>query len=224
MQLATEKSQPTCQVLPPNFPGYRPYCPYTLPSADGAWAAPDPARAARLVTASGTAGALVTLWVDSEFVHNTRIGHYLERLLKSLGYNPQLRESFKGTPRNYFVALERGVMTHRRGPRVAFAGWGADYPAASGFIRELFSCRSNFNYSRFCDSALERKIRRAVELEQSDRLGANRLWAQLDREITDRALWVPLANGYREDLVSKRVRNYEYNPQSGALLSQLWVR
>ena len=115
-------------------------------------------------------------------------------------------------------------MTHRRGPRVAFAGWGADYPAASGFIRELFSCRSNFNYSRFCDSALERKIRRAVELEQSDRLGANRLWAQLDREITDRALWVPLANGYREDLVSKRVRNYEYNPQSGALLSQLWVR
>src|SRR5438128_9491425 len=21
--------QPTCQVLPPNFPGYRPYCPYT---------------------------------------------------------------------------------------------------------------------------------------------------------------------------------------------------
>jgi peptide/nickel transport system substrate-binding protein len=115
-------------------------------------------------------------------------------------------------------------MSRDRGPRVAFAAWSADYPAASSFIRDLFACGSKFNYSRFCDQALEQKISRAVELEQTDPFGANHLWAQLDRQITDRALWVPLFNGYRADLVSKRVGNYQYNPQTGALLSQLWVR
>jgi YVTN family beta-propeller protein len=223
-QFATAGSQPTCQVLPPNFPGFRRYCPYTLDvRADGAWRAPDWAKATRLVTASGTAGASVKLWVDRDFA-GPRVGHYLKRLLERLGYRAKLRESFKGTPRNYFLALERGVMSHRRGPQVAYGAWVPDYPAASSVIRELFSCRSKFNYSRYCDPALERRISRAAKLEQTDRVGANRLWAGLDREITDTALWVPLLNGYQADLISKRVRNYQYNPQSGALLSQLWVR
>ena len=222
-QLATEGSRPTCQVLPPNFPGFRRYCPYTLPSTGGVWTAPDPARAAQLVAASGTAGAPVTLWVDRDFA-GIRVGRYLKRLLEHLGYRTRLHDSFKGTPRTYFVALERGVMAHRGGPRVAFAAWTPDYPAASSFIQELLSCRSKFNYGRFCDHALERRISRAAELEQTDRARANRLWARIDREITDRALWVPLFNGYQADLVSKRVGNYQYNPMHGALLSQLWVR
>ena len=67
-------------------------------------------------------------------------------------------------------------------------------------------------------------LRRAVKLEQTDPLGANRLWAELDRKITDKALWVPLYNGYEANLVSKRVGHYQYNPQYGALFSQLWVR
>jgi peptide/nickel transport system substrate-binding protein len=40
-------AQATCQILPPNFPGYRPYRPF---------ARPDPARARQLVAASGTKG------------------------------------------------------------------------------------------------------------------------------------------------------------------------
>jgi peptide/nickel transport system substrate-binding protein len=31
----------TCQFLPPNFPGYRPYCPYTLDPHDGGYHGPD---------------------------------------------------------------------------------------------------------------------------------------------------------------------------------------
>jgi YVTN family beta-propeller protein len=229
LQLTTKEGllgRPTCQVLPPNFPGYRRYCPYTLdPSTSGgAWTAPDRDKAERLVSASRTAGTPVTLWVDSEFVGSIRVGRYLKRLLKELGYRPQLDESFEGTPRNYFKLLEGGAMSRPGGPQVAYAGWSADFPAASNFIEELFSCRSKLNYSRYCDPALERRISRAVQIEQSDRAGANALWAQLDREITDRALVVPLFNGYGADLVSKRVRNYQYNPRYGALLSQLWVQ
>ena len=53
---------------------------------------------------------------------------------------------------------------------------------------------------------------------------ATRLWTKLDREITNKALWVPLYNTLGADLVSKRVGNYQHNPVTGALLSQLWVR
>ena len=42
-------ARPTCQVLPPSLPEYRPYCPFTLhPSGAGTWSAPDLAKARRL--------------------------------------------------------------------------------------------------------------------------------------------------------------------------------
>ena len=44
--LLGQDSQPSCQMLPPYIPGYRPYCPYTLdPSPAGVWHAPDLAKA-----------------------------------------------------------------------------------------------------------------------------------------------------------------------------------
>src|SRR5206468_10987754 len=54
------EAQITCQVLPPNTPGYQPYCPYTInPNPGGTWSGPDLATARDLVTASGAAGAKV---------------------------------------------------------------------------------------------------------------------------------------------------------------------
>ena len=52
----------TCQMLPPDFPGYQPYCPYTAGAGDGAWHGPDMAKARRLVRESGTTNAPVTVW------------------------------------------------------------------------------------------------------------------------------------------------------------------
>jgi peptide/nickel transport system substrate-binding protein len=237
-----DANRPTCQVLPPNFPAYRRYCPYTRPSADGAWTAPDSTRAAGLVAASGTRRAPVTLWVPREPA-GIGLGRYLEGLLSSLGYRVHLRSSFKAlldrrteepcsTPTSrcrwtesvgaYFGAVDK--RTPGNAPQILWSGWAADYPGASDFIRALFSCGSKDKVTRSCDRTLDRPIRRALQLQQTDVAGANRLWTQLDHAITDKALWVPLYNVYGADLVSKRVGNYRYNPREGALLSQLWVR
>src|SRR5262249_61656121 len=54
-------SAPTCQVLPPHFPGYTAYCPWTRKPPDGRWHGPDIARARALIRASGTAGATVNI-------------------------------------------------------------------------------------------------------------------------------------------------------------------
>ena len=53
---------------------------------------------------------------------------------------------------------------------------------------------------------------------------ANRLWARLDRELVDRAAWLPLVTPKTTDFVSKRVGNYQYHPLWGVLLDQLWVK
>ena len=103
-------------------------------------------------------------------------------------------------------------------------GWTPTYPSAENFIRPLFTCGSDGNFGDFCDRRFDRKIGRALEVQSHDPAAANELWAQLDHEITDRAALLPLYNIYGADLISKHVGNYQYNPQYGALLSQMWVR
>jgi peptide/nickel transport system substrate-binding protein len=214
---AGELRRPTCQVLPPSFPGYRQYCPYTLdPVEGGAWSAPNVSKALQLVKASRTAGTRVTLWFPRPV--GARLGRYIVRVLNSLGYRANVR--FFPDVTAYFGILVRA----KRPPQIAFSAWAADYPAASNFIEELFGCSAPFNLGRFCDPALDRGIHRALRLQRSDPAGANALWAELDRRLIDQAAAVPLFNLYGADFVSKRVGNYQYNPAIGVLLDQLWVR
>ena len=109
-------------------------------------------------------------------------------------------------------------------PNLGWSGWLPNFPTAADFLVPLFSCGSEANFGHFCDRRLERKMDRALNLQQRDPAAANRLWAEVDGELTDKAAWLPLYNRYGADLVSKRVGNYQYNPQFGALLSQMWVR
>jgi peptide/nickel transport system substrate-binding protein len=57
----------TCQLLPPNFPGYRPYCPFTSEPnpRTGEWNGPDLQQATDLVEQSGTSGAPVEVWAST---------------------------------------------------------------------------------------------------------------------------------------------------------------
>ena len=52
---------------------------------------------------------------------------------------------------------------------------------------------------------------------------ADRLWAAAERRLATSAPAVPLYNPGYVDIVSSRVGDYEYNPQWGVLLDQLWV-
>ena len=54
--------RPTCQILPPNFQGYEPFCPYTLEPDSGVWSAPDLDRARALISDAGAGGTKVTIW------------------------------------------------------------------------------------------------------------------------------------------------------------------
>jgi YVTN family beta-propeller protein len=203
--------EPTCQVLPPNFVGYVRYCLYE----------PDFARAKRLVAASGTAGQTVTVWTGSPGVPETA---YLVSVLRSLGYKARL----KVFPSDgYIAALLKEGRQSQTGP----SGWYADFPAPSQFFEPLFTCASSreplsveWNASAFCDPRIDREISRASALQLSDPQAAASLWSEIDRDVMRQAPIIPVGNGWAADLVSRRVGNYQYNPQWGVLLDQLWVR
>ena len=210
--------EPTCQILPPDFPGFRRYCPYTLrPAAGGEWKGPDLDRAHRLVAASGTEGAAVTVWVPD---NHRGEAPFAAALFRSLGY----RTRIKRVRNDVYYDPVRGPLNPRLRAQAGLFSWFADYPAASNYILTFFSCRAPSNWSDFCDPAIERSIRRALALQNSDPYLANQLWARIDRAIVDAAPVVPLVTLKQSDIVSRRVRNYQDNPQWGVLLDQLWVR
>ena len=67
-------ASPSCQVLPPGFPGHKDYCPYTK-NPGTKWSAPDVAKAKQLVKESGTLGQKVTVVVPDDEV-NKAMGVY----------------------------------------------------------------------------------------------------------------------------------------------------
>lgn len=202
---------PTCQILPPNFPGYRPYCPYTTsPRADGSWSGPDLATARRLVSASGTGGAAVSLWAFPGR-RGQAIGRYFVQVLRQLGYRAVLREP---------PATDE---TYRRGAS-STSLWGADFPTASNFFIPVLTCKAGYNPAQYCNPRVDALVRRAQLSQAADPGHANRLWAQVDRTVVDDAPWVPTISERETTLVSGRVGNYQDNPILGPLPDQMWVR
>jgi YVTN family beta-propeller protein len=204
----------TCQILPPHFPGYRPYCPYGK--------APDLAKARALVAHSGTRGMKITYWSWGGL---GSLGPYAVKLLRSLGYRVSMK-TIAGT--NYFpIAYDS-----RNKAQIGTYEWITDYPTASGFFSAIFTCGSfvpnspaNENASEFCDPSIDRQIARASSQQATNPDAARGLWERIDRKTVDQAPWVPLVNPKVVDVLSKRVGNYQYNPSGvGMLIDQLWVR
>jgi peptide/nickel transport system substrate-binding protein len=204
---------PTCQLLPPGLPGYRPYCPYTRhPGTDGRWRAPDLARARALVAASGTRGGHVTLYGQiGGGPACTTVMRYTARLLRDLGYRTQA----------HIVPQSSYFRTHWSAVQIACIG--VEDVESAGFF-SMFRCSSPGDNGWFCDPRLDTDVQRARTLEGTDPRAANALFRTLDREVTDRAVFLPLVNQHFYDFVSARVRNWVDDPQFGLVVDQVSLR
>jgi peptide/nickel transport system substrate-binding protein len=214
---------PTCQVLPPGFPGYSPYCPWTK-DGEAPWSAPDLARAGQLVAESGTKGDRVDIVVANDRVQKA-IGQYILVVLFKLGYDPRLKSLPDGVQAAY-------VQNSRNHVEVGLSQWHQDFPAPSDLLEGRLSCDSfvpdsdaSPNISGFCDrTTVQPLMRRAVTLGLTRPRAADRLWRQVDRRVVDLAVWLPLFNPKQVDLVSRRVSHYRWSPQLHLIPSLLWVR
>ena len=207
-------AQPTCQVLPPDFPGYEPYCPYTQdPRADGVWSRPDLDEAKRLVARSGTAGAAVVVRTWPEFAEEAR---HVAQTLRQLGYRASARTS---SPEEW---LADAYGPGERNPvQIGLSAWVIDYPAPSTFFEQL-RCGSA-DPARFCDPAIDRQMDAALALQNMDPAAADKKWTAIDRALTDRAAWIGYATPRKATFLGSRVGNFQFHPVWWVMLDQLWV-
>jgi peptide/nickel transport system substrate-binding protein len=216
------QAAPTCQMFPADFPGHQSYCPYTTGTQDEAWHAPDMVKALRLARDSRTTNVPVTVWTFNDF-SDKAASSYVVRLLQDLGYRAKLHTVSIG--RFYTV-----IGNSRTKIQMGFGGgWGPDFPAPSTFFGPLLSCHSAYtpatnNWAEFCDPHVDKLASEARAAQLTDPAAARRLWAQVDRIVTDQAPYVPVYDETSAGFVSSRVGNYQASPEYGPLLDQMWVR
>ena len=214
---------PTCQVLPPEFPGYKPYCPYTTSPGSGKWTGPDMAKAKQLVKASGTAGATVKVNSDNDPTDRA-YAVYFRDLLNSLGYKAKLQILASSIQYPY-------VQNSKHKVEMAFSDWFADYPGPSDFLDILLGCDSfhpnsnaSPNIAEFCNRSIQSQMTRSLAQAATAPAAANRSWAKVDQTMTDQAPWVSMFNPKYLDFVSKRVKNYQFSPQWYFLIDQASIK
>jgi len=215
---------PTCQVLPPNFPSYTPYCPYTTGTNHTKWTGPDLAKAKQLVQQSHTAGMKVV--VDST---NDQVGKALaEQMvsdLNSIGYKASTQLLAAGIQYPFIQNSSNSSKWN-----VGYSAWYQDYPAASDFLNVLLGCGTihpnsdaSPNIAAFCDQAIQSKINQAETEGATNPSGAAALWTQVDHMDTDAAPWVDMYNPKQIDVLSHNVHGYSWSPQWYILIDRLWL-
>ncbi len=216
---------PQCQILPPNFPGYASYCPYTAGSDHTKWTGPDLAKARQLVQQSGTAGMKVVVNSTTDESGKALAAQMVSDLNK-IGYKAS---SQLLTASIQYPFTQNSNNLHKW--NVAWSAWYQDYPAPSDFLNVLLGCGSihpgsdaSPNIAEFCSQPIQAQMSQAEQLSQANPTAANKLWAKVDHEVTDLAPWVDLYNPKQIDFLSKRVHGYQWNPQWYILIDQLWLK
>jgi peptide/nickel transport system substrate-binding protein len=214
---------PTCQILPPSFPGYQAYCPYTKNPGSGKWTAPDMAKAQQLINASGTKGATVKVNTDTIDVDKA-YGLYFVGLLNKLGYKAQLQALSPDIQYPYCQNSKNKI-------QFCYSSWYQDYPAASDFLNILLGCSSfvpnsnaSPNIAEFCNQPIQAQMNAALQQGITDPSGANTKWAAVDKAVTDQAPWVSMFNPRYLNFVSKRVKGFQFSPQWYFLIDQASVK
>ena len=184
----------TCQVTPPNIPGYVPYCPSRSPPM---WSGRGPGRTRR--SRERSSGA------------QERAGHTWwwrrQRVSRLLGSRWRRRSTTWATKRSSRIRCELGCEC--LGPRPDAARcrclvhhMGCHLRIRRGVLRTSarLSCRRrerrlSYNLSNFCDPEVDQRVKRALDLQETDRYRAaqlSRLWTAVS---VDMAPLIPYATG-----------------------------
>jgi peptide/nickel transport system substrate-binding protein len=215
---------PTCQVLPPNFPSYAAYCPYTSGSSHTKWTGPDLAKAKQLVQQSHTAGMKVVVNSSNDQVGKA-LAEQMVSDLNSIGY--------KASTQLLAASIQYPFVQNSSNSgkwNVAYSAWYQDYPAASDFLNVLLGCGTihpnsdaSPNIAAFCDQAVQSKINQAETEGATNPSGAAALWTQVDHMDTNAAPWVDMYNPKQIDVLSHNVHGYSWSPQWYILIDRLWL-
>jgi peptide/nickel transport system substrate-binding protein len=215
---------PACQILPPNFPSYTAYCPYTTGSQT-TWSGANLAKAKQLVKASGTLGEKVVVNSSNDQV-GKELALQMAADLNSIGYKATTQLLNAGVQYTFVQNSSNASKWN-----VGWSAWYQDYPAPSDFLNVLLGCGSihpksdaSPNIAEFCSKSIQAQMTQAESVAATNPTQAAALWTQVDHEMTQQAPWVDLYNPKQIDFLSKNVHGYSWSPQWYILIDQLWLK
>ena len=167
---------PTCQILPPDFPGYEAYCPYTTNPGDGKWHGPDMAKAQQLIAESGTKGQKVAVICTPDEASKA-VCLYFVSLLKQLGYDSSIKVLSAAVEYPY-------VQDSSNKAQISFSYWYPDYPSGADWFDVVVGCNgfhpnstASANLSEFCDPTIQKMTEKAIQTSVTDQAAANQMWS-----------------------------------------------
>ncbi|HEY7044180.1 MAG TPA: ABC transporter substrate-binding protein, partial [Nocardioidaceae bacterium] len=194
--------RPTCQLVPPNFPGYRPYCRYTLRPGP-TWTAPNVALALKLARRSPSYGKPVSVFSWYE----PTSGRYIVELLNTLGFRARLVPAKQdGSPTEDDAEVQL-------------------FPAATSYVGAADTIDSPDPWP-WTQPLTPSDLNDAKAKQSESQYQGTLAWAAVDRRITDFAAVIPLGAHTSLGFTSKRVGNYQFAPAPGnsPIIDQMWVR
>ncbi|HEU5062705.1 MAG TPA: ABC transporter substrate-binding protein [Solirubrobacterales bacterium] len=179
------------QILPPGMPGHEEFelYPYDL------------AKAKQMIKEANPSDMDITVWTDNESPNN-EAGEYFNEVLTDLGFNT----TFKPISADNYTTVTGNATTPDLD--AGWSNWFQDYPHPNDFFQPLLAGESisptnNYNFAKFDDPAVNKRI---TELGE-EQLGPEQeeAYAELDREIMEKAPWAPFGNRTVTTFVSDEI-------------------
>ena len=175
-------------MLPPNIAGHDPNLdPYNTKSGK-----PQVDKAREELAACGKPNGFDTVIATRNSGKEPKTAEALQAALKNVGINARLDPSDASLYFRSTIGAPSNTLS--KGYGIMMAGWGADFPTASGFLAVLVDGRQilpsgNNNYSELNNAEVNSLIDQAKA--ESDPKKAAAVWGQINKIVMDEAVMVP---------------------------------
>jgi peptide/nickel transport system substrate-binding protein len=182
---------PTENVIPPTYPQYQRHTLYPY----------NPAKARKLVAASGDKGMAVTVWNHDRGI-DPKFTAYLTDVLNEIGFNA--KEKIVNSSVYWATVGSQATKA-----QIGFADWFQDYPHPLDWFDvllngERISQTHNNDYANFNNKAVNAAID-ALKKAPTLTKAVNAKWKALDKMVMEQAPWVPFLNRQFTDFFSAKV-------------------
>jgi peptide/nickel transport system substrate-binding protein len=200
--------EPGHNIVPPDVPGHS--------NGDDPYPGPNVERARRLVREAGAEGAPVTVWGNAEEPTKAVVEYYADALNR-IG----LRARTRIVPAETYFQLVAQPSTR------AQTGWSnwSQYPHPASYIDALLNPAA-VGQTNFSNNASDQQLGRRIDLLTSQQLNSRteRQWAELDREIQQKAYWVPFGTRAQSTFFSERMDFENCRGDEWPLAGHDWAR
>ncbi len=191
-------------MLPPNIAGHDPNLdPFNTKSGK-----PQVDKAREELAACGKPNGFDTVIATRNSGKEPKTAEALQAALKNVGINARLDPSDASLYFRSTIGAPSNTLS--KGYGIMMAGWGADFPTASGFLAVLVDGRlilpsGNNNYSELNNAEVNQLIDQAKA--ESDPKKAAAIWGQINKIVMDEAVMVPFTYDKALNVRNPRLTN-----------------